>query len=104
MIEGPTPNDSDVAALVGAIGQRLNPTDKWQPFAGYPRSLALCVLDAIWSTNVRYRVTRGVIGRYRDTRRWQGNPDEDGLPELLDVYQRLGGVDAFIERVGTRNR
>src|SRR5579885_1287769 len=59
MIEGPTPNDSDVAALVGAIAQRLNPRDTWQPFAGYPRSLALCVLDAIWSTNVRYRVTRG---------------------------------------------
>lgn len=97
-------SDADLAALVRACTERLNPSSQWKPFEGYPGSLALCVLDAIWSINVRYPVTRGVIGRYRNQRRWQGNPDEDGLPELLAVYERLGGVDAFIEQVGTRNR
>lgn len=102
--EQSVPDDADVAALVRACEEHLNPPDQWKPFEGYPGSLALCVLDAIWSINVRYPVTKGVICRYRDERRWQGNPDEDGLPELVEVYERLGGVDAFIERVGTRNR
>lgn len=100
----PEPDDADLAALASACRERLNPSSQWKPFDGYPGSLALCVLDAIWSINVRYPVTRGVIGRYRNQRRWQGNPEEDGLPELLAVYDRLGGVDAFIEQVGTRNR
>lgn len=85
-VERLTPDDTDVAALVRACEARLNPTDEWEPFEGYRGSLALCVLDAVWSTNVRYPVTKGVIGRYRNERRWEGNADEDGLPELLDVY------------------
>jgi hypothetical protein len=100
----PTPNGADLAAVVRACDERLNPSDQWAPFEGYPASLALCVLDAIWSINVRYVVTRGVITRYRNARRWQGNPDEDGLPELFGVYERLGGVDTFVEQIGTRNR
>lgn len=100
----PAPDDADIALLVRACEDRLSPVDEWKPFKGYPDSLALCVLDSLWSINVRYPVTRGVIGRYRNERRWQDNPDHDGLPELLSVYERLGGVDAFIDRVGTRNR
>jgi len=36
---------------------------------GYPDSLALCVLDAIWSMGVRYTAVQHVIGRYRQHRR-----------------------------------
>ena len=96
--------DSDVAKVVRACGERLNPSAEWTPFEGYPGSLALCVLDAIWSVSTRYPITRGVIQRYRGQRRWQGNPDEDGLPELLAFYGAVGGVDSFIDTVGTRNR
>jgi hypothetical protein len=99
--ESPDPN---VARVARACKERLNPPVDWKPFPGYPDSLALCVLDAIWSMNARYSITRGVIRRYRDRRRWQGNPDEDGLPELLFLYAGLGGVDSFIDEVGTRNR
>ena len=100
----PEPTDPDVAAVVRVCTERLNAPDQWKPFEGYPGSLALCVLDAIWSLNVRYPVTRGVIGRYRNARRWQGNADEDGIPELLAVYAQVGGVAEFIRHVGTRNR
>jgi hypothetical protein len=93
-----------VAKLVRACEERLTPPVEWQPFSGYPGSLALCVIDAIWSVNARHSITRGVIQRYRNRRRWQGNPDEDGLSELLGLYEALGGVDAFIDEVGTRNR
>lgn len=102
--ESPDQGEADLRALVHACEVQLAPSAEWKPFDGYPGSLALCVLDAIWSINVRYPVTRGVIGRYRSWRRGQGNPDEDGLPELLALYEQLGGVDAFIDEVGTRNR
>ena len=96
--------DPDVAKVVRTCEERLNPSAEWKPFEGYPASLALCVLDAIWSVSARYLITRGVIHRYRTQRRFQGNPDEDGLPELLALYDAVGGVDAFIDTVGTRNR
>ena len=96
--------DSDASKVVRACGERLNSSAEWTPFKGYPGSLALCVLDAIWSVSTRYPITRGVIQRYRGQRRWQGNPDEDGLPELLVFYGAVGGVDSFIDTVGTRNR
>jgi hypothetical protein len=95
--------DPDIAEVVRACEARLNSSAKWTHFEGYPGSLALCVLDAIWSISTRYPVTRGVIQRYRGQRRWQGNPDEDGLPELLAFYGTVGGVDSFIDTVGTRN-
>jgi len=96
--------DPDVAKVVRACEERLSPLAEWKQFDGYPVSLALCVLDAIWSINARYPITRGVIQRYRGQRRWQGNPDQDGLPELLTFYSAIGGVNSFIETVGTRNR
>jgi hypothetical protein len=97
-------DDSSIALVVRACAELLNPATEWKPFAGYPGSLALCVLDAIWSVNARYPIVRGVIQRYRNQRRFQGNPDEDGLPELLAVYDAVGGVGSFIDQVGTRNR
>jgi hypothetical protein len=98
------PGDPGLAKVVRACEERLNPPSEWAPFAGYPDSLALCVIDAIWSISTRYPVTLGVIQRYRGRRRWQGNPDEDGIPELLAFYDAVGGVDSFIDAVGTRNR
>ena len=95
---------SDVDKMVQACTERLGPPSDWKPFPGYPNSLALSVLDAIWSINARYVITRGVIERYVVRRRWQGDPEEDGLPELLAFYEAMGGVDHFIDEVGTRNR
>lgn len=95
---------SDVQEVIRACGERLRPASEWTVFPGYPDSLALCVLDAIWSINARYVITKGVIERYRARRRWQGNPDTDGLPELLALFETVGGVEQFIDEVGTRNR
>lgn len=99
-----TSGDPDVTKVIRACEERLKPSADWKPSEGYPDSLALCVLDAIWSINTRYPIVRGVIQRYRNKRHLQGNPDADGLPELLAFYDVIGGVDAFIEEIGTRNR
>jgi hypothetical protein len=96
--------DPDVAKVVRACEERLKPSAEWAPFEGYPSSLALCVLDAVWSVSTRYLITQGVIQRYRGHRRWHGTLDQDGLPELLALYGAVGGVESFIDTVGTRNR
>jgi len=78
---------------------------EWDPFVGYPDSLALAVIDSIWSMISRYAITRGVIERYtrhRGSRR--ADAHRDGLRELLEVYQELDGADGFIDAIGTRNR
>lgn len=94
----------DIDKMVSACRERLAPSADWKPFTGYPDGLALSVVDAIWSINARYVIAKGVVERYRAQRRWQGNPEEDGLPELLAFYEAVGGIDGFIDEVGTRNR
>jgi len=77
---------------------------------GYRNSLALCVLDAIWSMGVRYTAVEHVTSRYRDYRRGQGaDPDRDSLADLLMVIDRAGSGEGLAEvlrnhqRTATRN-
>ena len=96
---------SDVGRLVTACTEHLRPQSEWTAIAGYPDSLALAVIDSIWSIGTRYPVTRGVIGRYRSARgRVGADASKDSLTDLLGLYQRLGGIDEFIDEIGTRNR
>ncbi|MBR7838595.1 hypothetical protein KDL01_35335 [Actinospica durhamensis] len=104
---GPLADESgdDVEKLVAACSRLLPPPEKWTGVAGYPEGIALAVIDAIWSIGTRYPITRGVIGRYRGFRRLeQADASNDSLTDLLDLYDRLGGIDAFIDTIGTRNR
>ncbi len=94
----------DVERIVRACEEKLNSSDQWAAFRGYPDSLALSVLDFIWSINARYAITRGVVERYRARRSWHGNPAEDALSDLLSFYETMGGVNSFIDEIGTRNR
>ena len=95
----------DVDKLVAACSRLLPLPEKWAGVAGYPEGIALAVIDAIWSIGTRYPITRGVIGRYRGfRRRGQADASNDSLTDLLDLYERLGGIDAFIDTIGTRNR
>lgn len=98
-------DSGDIDRLVDACTKRLRPQSQWTGLAGYPGGLALAVIDSIWSIGARYPITVGVIGRYRSFRRSQGaDASQDSLVDLLDVFQHLGGVDQFIDEIGTRNR
>lgn len=100
-----TDRDANSTRLVAYCRANLPPQEDWEPFIGYPDSLALAVTDAIWSMGARYAITRGVIQRYAAYRRsLGGNPEHDGLRELVQVYEQLGGSDQFIDAIGTRNR
>jgi len=104
MTEQSSPN-TDVERVVRHCTDNLRPSAEWVPFIGYPDGLALAVIDAIWAMIARYPITRGVIRRYSQHRTMEGaDPSRDGLSDLLDFYERIGGVDEFIDLIGTRNR
>ncbi|WP_328354127.1 hypothetical protein OG976_22950 [Mycobacterium sp. NBC_00419] len=73
--------------------------------AGYRDSLALCVVDSVQSTGVTYSSVESVITRYRAYRREQsGDPNTDGVPELLTTFDELIGAGGWALRIGNRNR
>ena len=100
-----SPSRADVDLVVAACRDQLRPLDSWTTPGGYPHSLGMAMLDAIWATGARYAITRGVLARYVSSRRSQrADPYHDNVSDLLSEYERHGGVDGFIEEVGTRNR
>ena len=73
--------------------------------SGYRDGLALCIIDSVQSTGVTYSSVESVVDRYRAYRRAQsGNPNSDGVPELLATFEELGGPDGWAGQIGNRNR
>jgi len=72
---------------------------------GYPDSLALCIIDSIQSTGVKYPSVEKVVARYRAYRRERaGDPNADGIPELLATFKRCNGPDGWAEKIGNGHR
>ncbi|MDD7812448.1 hypothetical protein PP713_07725 [Mycobacterium sp. CSUR Q5927] len=72
---------------------------------GYRDGLALCIVDSVQSTGVTYSSVERIVDRYRAYRRDQGgDPNSDGVPELLATFEELGGPDSWAEQIGNRNR
>ncbi|EHB48813.1 heme peroxidase superfamily protein [Mycolicibacterium rhodesiae JS60] len=96
-------DDTDLAALVKVCETDLGDSDLWFRPDGYPDSLALCIIDSIYSTGARYSSVVNVVRRYRDHRTQQGGtPDMDGTEELAANIAELGGPDAWASRIGNR--
>lgn len=72
---------------------------------GYPDSLALCIIDSIQSTGVRYSSVRKVVDSYGRYRRAQAaDPTTDGARELIATRDELGGPEGWAEQIGNRNK
>lgn len=77
-------------------------TRRWFIPDGY-QSVALAILDAIYSTGNRYTGVTNLINRYRELRTAEGaDPRFDTASDFIEAIQRWGGVDEFVER--TKNR
>ena len=77
----------------------------WITANGYPNSLALCVIDSLWSTGPSYGAVQNVVAAYSTHRRLSGHdPSQDGMCELLDVFTDVGGSVDFAELVNNHNR
>lgn len=83
--------------------RELGDPDLWFTVSGYPDSLALCIIDAIYSTGARYATVENVVRRYRHYRAEQGgDADTDGAAQLLATIDELGGADPWASRIGNR--
>lgn len=91
----------DVAAVVRRCRAVLGDPAAWVAPPGYPRSLALCTIDAIWSIGVRYKNVEGVIARYRAS---VEDADRHDLKDLIVEIDRAGGADVWRTQVGTNHR
>lgn len=73
--------------------------------AGYRDGLALCVIDSVQSTGVTYSSVENVVARYRAYRREQGgDPNRDGVAELLATFAELDGPAGWAKKIGNSNR
>jgi hypothetical protein len=72
---------------------------------GYRDGLALCVIDSVQSTGVTYSSVKNVVARYRAYRRAQGgDPNADGVTELLATFDELRDPDGWAQTIGNNNR
>jgi hypothetical protein len=99
----PDVDTDDLGALVAACDADLGDPDLWFTPDGYPDSLALCIIDSIYSTGARYSSVVNVVRRYREHRASRGgDPDTDGADELGATIAELGGADPWASRIGNR--
>ncbi len=95
--------DADLELLLQHIARTLGPSLEWLEPDGYPDSLGLCVLDAIWSIGVRYGGVQNVVARYRELRRATGaDPTSDSVADVRQAIAAVGGPEAFADAVHNR--
>ncbi|HEY9314312.1 heme peroxidase [Williamsia sp.] len=95
--------DSRVGALVGACERDLGDAAEWITPRGYPDGLALCIIDAIYSTGARHVTVENIFERYGIYRAAQGGDiAEDGAPELLGTFHELGDASEWANTIGNR--
>lgn len=64
----------------------------WITANGYPDSLALCIIDSLFSTGSHYQSVINVVRKYCALRKAQGaDPYRDGVDELLTSFDEAGG-------------
>lgn len=96
---------SELAKLQEQIHADLGETDdRWFDPSGY-KSVALCVLDSIYSIGVNYSGVATLINNYRDLRSASGkDADRDTAGDLVEAVHAAGGADEFAEKTGYRWR
>lgn len=93
----------DIELLVHRL-QVLGDPAAWEPLVEYD-SLAVAIIDSVWSLGVRYQGVLNVIERYRALRTADGHDaDHDSPEDLVNVISSVGGPAAFAERVNNRQR
>ncbi len=88
---------AEVDLLARAIERDLGlDPSRWFSPRGYD-SVALAVLDSIYSTGNRYTSVVNALDKYRVARRAEGaDPNSDTASDLVEATDRWGGIDALV--------
>ena len=93
------------AAQLQALVERCEQFRDAKAPKGYRDGLALCVIDSVQSTGVTYSSVEKVVARYRAYRRNEGgDPNHDGVGELLATFDELDGPYGWSQKIGNGNR
>ncbi|WP_029291285.1 hypothetical protein [Cellulomonas sp. HZM] len=85
---------SDAEAVRALVDAQLAAPDTWKDPSGYRGSLALCVLDSVFSLRATYPATARVLKRFRAARKAAGSdPDVDNLADLVAAIDEVGGPE-----------
>lgn len=84
----------DVDVLVDYCKTHLSEQELWASPEGYPDSLALCIIDALYSTGSHYTSVVNVIDRYRAI-----GGVTDGAAALLRSIDSAGGPRGWADSV-----
>lgn len=85
---------NEVGALVEYCNNNLGDKDLWETPEGYPKSLALCIIDSLYSTGSHYTSVVNVIEKYKAT-----HSASDGAKDLLTSIRQAGGPQAWAQNV-----
>lgn len=90
---------SDAAVLAAQVEQDLGHDEsRWFNSDGY-ESVALAVLDSIYSTGNHYTSVLNAVEKYRRARREEGaDPNIDTAKDLVDATERWGGIEGLVAR------
>lgn len=96
--------EAELAQVVERLTTELGPQSAW-PTPILLEGLALCVLNAVYSTGNRSESVVRVLDRYRRRRREAGaSPDMDGPAELLAEIRSCNGPQGFADALGNHWR
>lgn len=80
----------EVDSLVAYCRENVGDNALWIKPDGYPESLALCIIDSIYSTGSHYSSVVNVINRYREK-----HGSSDGAAALVQSISGAGGPRAW---------
>lgn len=88
------------AQLVQSCREIVGDESTWITANGYPGSLALCIIDSIFSTGSHYQSGINVVDAYCANRNAEGgDPQRDGVQELLASFEMVGGSAEWAKTV-----
>lgn len=97
-------SNNDAVAVAEYVRAELGPSDEWVRPAGYPDSLALCIVDSVYSLRVKYTSVINVLNNYRQKRREEGaDPVHDSASDLLAAIDAAGGPEAAADTLFSNN-
>ncbi len=95
-----TEHTLDATKLAESCRAIFGDESTWITANGYPGSLALCIIDSIFSTGSHYTSVVNVVNAYCEIRKAQGaDPNRDGVEELLTSFEEVGGSAGWAKAV-----